>query len=895
MNFKTIILAAAILLLATTASASLTDGLLVHYAFDEGFGAAAADSSGNANNGTFTDSPAWASGMVGSGALEFDGVDDAINLSAFAPTLDTDTLTISFWIRPSAGFSGTIYRLSNSSSGTTGRSKYEVRADASAITFITGDGVSADTDAFSGPVPAGTWSHVLCTLDASKGKTCYLNGSQIRYATNDVDSSLNSPVAAFIGTNRILAGYNFIEGTLDDMRIYGRALEPQEIRELYDAGTTTGLVARILATPTSGSTPLAVLFDASASSYPDGTAISYQWSFGDGTTGTGANTSHTYGSAGTYMATLTVTDDLGTTGTARAAIRAMSPEGCSPANVRCVPLEYGSIQGCLDVAVAGDTCKISEGAYAGFTTVRDGGAGSFISITGAGAGSTTINTTLAINHKYHFLSGVKVIGADLEMNGSGASHNIIEGSEFTRGHQSIHMQIMDNEVCEDGTGGPSFNLIRNNVFYEPVGNGMVAVTGHDNNVVMNVFRDGKGWDALRVFGVNQLISDNRFLRIISDQNATGGNHADIIQTFSGSRSCMGRNVVFERNYIQDSGSQFGNMEDTSGKAVLSDWTFRNNIFVNSRIQLNIYIPRVKIYNNTVYGAYNQTPNGFRFAYSTNKGSADFGQVYNNIFFTDQGFYSFNGNLTGTSANNNIIANLNGSSKSAPSEGPQGINGGIKPEDVFLGIAANDFRLKPGSMAIGMGKNLSGTGFSDDFSKTARPQGPAWDAGAYEYSDGLPQGQNDSDLDGVPDSFDRCPRTALAARAYVNVFGCSLPIAAKFDIKPDFNATDINGLNNLELGVFGAGKISYASKITLVKISARGDERLDIDADLNITQSRVTLNQNNLPQLSQSATITLYNTSFKNPKILKDGVECTACRIAGYDRSAKTITFSVPGF
>ena len=154
---------------------------------------------------------------------------------------------------------------------------------------------------------------------------------------------------------------------------------------------------------------------------------------------------------------------------------------------------------------------------------------------------------------------------------------------------------------------------------------------------------------------------------------------------------------------------------------------------------------------------------------------------------------------------------------------------------------------------------------------------------------------DDDLDGVPNAMDRCPKTAVTAKNYVNVFGCSLPIAAKFDIKPDFNAIDINGLNNLELGVFGAGKISYASKITLVKISARGDERLDIDTDLNITQSRVTLNQNNLPQLSQSATITLYNTSFKNPKILKDGVECTACRIAGYDRSAKTITFSVPGF
>ena len=156
---------------------------------------------------------------------------------------------------------------------------------------------------------------------------------------------------------------------------------------------------------------------------------------------------------------------------------------------------------------------------------------------------------------------------------------------------------------------------------------------------------------------------------------------------------------------------------------------------------------------------------------------------------------------------------------------------------------------------------------------------------------------DDDLDGVPNAMDRCPKTAVTAKNYVNVFGCSLPIAAKFDIKPDFNATDINGLQNLELGVSQYGKISYTNKnILLVKTTAQNeDERLDIDADLNITQSRVTLNQNNLPQLNQAATITLYNTSFNSPKILRDGEECKECTIHSYDRASKTLAFSVPGF
>jgi PKD repeat protein len=70
------------------------------------------------------------------------------------------------------------------------------------------------------------------------------------------------------------------------------------------------------ATPASGDAPLTVNFDGSGSTDPDGTISSWSWSFGDGTSGTGAVISHVYTTPGmTHTATLTVRDSGGAPGT----------------------------------------------------------------------------------------------------------------------------------------------------------------------------------------------------------------------------------------------------------------------------------------------------------------------------------------------------------------------------------------------------------------------------------------------------------------------------------------------------------------------------------------------------------------------------------------------------
>lgn len=73
-----------------------------------------------------------------------------------------------------------------------------------------------------------------------------------------------------------------------------------------------------------------VSFDGSLSKDPDGTITSYAWSFGDGTTGTGAKISHSYLNAGVFNVTLTVTDNLGLKNTAATTATVNPPNNLLP-------------------------------------------------------------------------------------------------------------------------------------------------------------------------------------------------------------------------------------------------------------------------------------------------------------------------------------------------------------------------------------------------------------------------------------------------------------------------------------------------------------------------------------------------------------------------------------
>ena len=98
----------------------------------------------------------------------------------------------------------------------------------------------------------------------------------------------------------------------DDGGAIGTVQQSIEVMIAPDPGNNPPF-ARFTFDPTHGNGPLFVEFDATLSSDVDGDVVLYAWDFGDGTTGSGEQISHTYNPVATtnFPATLTVYDDDG--------------------------------------------------------------------------------------------------------------------------------------------------------------------------------------------------------------------------------------------------------------------------------------------------------------------------------------------------------------------------------------------------------------------------------------------------------------------------------------------------------------------------------------------------------------------------------------------------------
>ena len=197
-------------------------------------------------------------------------------------------------------------------------------------------------------------------------------GGQERRTVNNADTEAGYFAAASGGNQNPTDGFLDVTATADDLTA---RFVP------VGGGTFTDSFVIHHGTPPPNTPPTAAFtssvnnltatFDGRGSSDPDGPIASYSWNWGDGTPlGSGAQPSHTYGSAGNYAVTLTVTDADGATGTVQQAVSVTDPP---PGPVDFVVDNFGrTVSNGLGTADVGGAWTIS-GTAANFAV--SGGAG----------------------------------------------------------------------------------------------------------------------------------------------------------------------------------------------------------------------------------------------------------------------------------------------------------------------------------------------------------------------------------------------------------------------------------------------------------------------------------------------------------------------------------------
>lgn len=136
---------------------------------------------------------------------------------------------------------------------------------------------------------------------------------------------------------------------------------------------------------------LTCTLDASGSSDPDGSVASYAWDFGDGANDTGAKTSHTFASAGTYSIKLTVTDDQGAKDTATKSTTVTAPANQKP--TAAFSFSSSGQKGSFDAGASTD----ADGSIASYAwTFGDGGTGTGATPTHDYGGTGSFAATLTV-------------------------------------------------------------------------------------------------------------------------------------------------------------------------------------------------------------------------------------------------------------------------------------------------------------------------------------------------------------------------------------------------------------------------------------------------------------------------------------------------------------------
>ena len=206
-------------------------GLMAYWDFDEGSGGQLYDGSGNGND-AMASGVSWASGFVGLGGV-FNGVSSFASIP-LSPSLDISgpAVSISAWLNldvlPS-GISTAFGPVFDSDEDA--YILYLDQANSELRFKVTDDDGDTERPGISESLLfTGSWIHVVGVYNGDEAMI-YLNGELADYHVNTSLDNLQTGQVPQFGQN----GGNFFDGTIDEFKIYNRALSRAEVMQMYQS------------------------------------------------------------------------------------------------------------------------------------------------------------------------------------------------------------------------------------------------------------------------------------------------------------------------------------------------------------------------------------------------------------------------------------------------------------------------------------------------------------------------------------------------------------------------------------------------------------------------------------------------------------------------------------
>jgi len=216
---------------SASSSVNLNSGLVGYWKFDEGTGTTAYDSSGNNNTGQWQGVGQWTSGQVGPSAGQFNG-----SSYVSASPISLSRFTVSAWVKPNGNQTGSPSIVADMYPSYV---NYTIGFDPGTTNVYGGIYNTNWYQTTRATLASNVWSFVLITYDGTN-LTLYINGSSINSVPAVTPQSSGTQLR--IGRRWDLPDY--VNGAIDDVRIYNRALSGAEVSQLYSYALSSNAYTR---------------------------------------------------------------------------------------------------------------------------------------------------------------------------------------------------------------------------------------------------------------------------------------------------------------------------------------------------------------------------------------------------------------------------------------------------------------------------------------------------------------------------------------------------------------------------------------------------------------------------------------------------------------------------